>query len=381
MSIVIKEVTTRRDLKNFIGFPYRLYKGNPFFVPPLRFDEEATLRQDKNPAFEYCESKYWLAYKDERIVGRIAGILNRAYIDKWKNKYLRFGWLDFEEDETVAKALLAEVENWARKRDLVAVHGPLGFTDLDHEGMLVDGFDQLGTLATIYNYPYYPEYLEKFGYQKDVDWVEYRVSIPDKVPENLSRLAAIVKARQKLQVVKTRKPKDILPYADEIFQLVNKAYANLYGVVPLTDAQSRYYTKQYFSFIRADFVSLITDQHGKLAAFGVTMPSLSNALQKANGRLFPFGFIHLLRALKKNAVGDLYLVAVRPDLQGKGVNAIIMDELTRSFIKNGITTAEASPQLEDNTKVQSLWDYYEAHRHKRRRCYIKYLQPSETSLA
>ncbi len=376
MSIVIKEVTTRRDLKNFIGFPYRLYKGNPFFVPPLRFDEEATLRQDKNPAFEYCESKYWLAYKDERIVGRIAGILNRAYIDKWKNKYLRFGWLDFEEDETVAKALLAEVENWARKRDLVAVHGPLGFTDLDHEGMLVDGFDQLGTLATIYNYPYYPEYLEKFGYQKDVDWVEYRVNIPDKVPENLVRLAAIVKTRQKLQIVKTRKPKDILPYADEIFQLVNKAYANLYGVVPLTHEQSRYYTNQYFSFIRADFVSLITDQEGKLAAFGITMPSLSNALQKVNGRLFPFGFIHLLRALKKNAVGDLYLVAVRPDLQGKGVNAIIMDELTRAFIKNGITTAEASPQLEDNTKVQSLWNYYDAHRHKRRRCYIKYLQPT-----
>ncbi len=373
MNLIIKEVTTPKDLKDFIGFPYKLYEGSPYYVPPLRFDEEATLRKDKNPAFEYCESKYWLAYKNKKVVGRIAGIVNHAYIEKWKNQYLRFGWLDFEEDESIAAVLLSQVEHWAREKSMVAVHGPLGFTDLDHEGMLVDGFDQLGTLATIYNYPYYPEYIEKIGYQKDADWVEYKVKIPDRVPENLHRLAAVVKRRQGLRVVQFRKAKEILLYAKELFELINTTYAHLYGVVPLTEKQIKYYTQQYFSFIRTDFVSLIIDQHGKLVAFGITMPSLSTALQKANGRLFPFGIFHLLKALKRNKVGDLYLVAVHPDLQGKGVNAIIMDELTRSFIKNGITSAEACPQLEHNAKVQSLWDHYESHQHKRRRCYIKFL--------
>lgn len=371
MSIRIQEVTTRKELQAFIDFPYRLYRNNPCFVPPLRFDEEATLRKDKNPAYDYCDSRLWLAYREDKVVGRVAAIHNRAYIEKWKNKYLRFGWLDFTDDPDVVKVLMEQVERWAAELGMSAVHGPLGFTDLDHEGMLVEGFDQVGTLATLYNYPYYPVHLDALGYRKDADWVEYLAKVPSVIPENLQRISEIVQRRQHLTLVKASKPKDILPYAPAIFELINVAYGNLYGVVPLTPKQIDYYVKQYFSFIRVDFVSLVLDREGKLAAFGITMPSLSRALQKAGGSLFPFGFIHLLRAMRTNTIGDLYLVAVRPDLQGKGVNALLMCEINRSYIRHGITTVESNPQLENNEKIQAMWEHFEARQHKRRRCYIK----------
>jgi len=373
MSLEIREVVDRKGLKAFIRFPDQLYKNNPYFVPALHFDEEATLRKDKNPAFDYCEARYWLAWRDGKVVGRIAAILNNAYIAKWKNRYMRFGWIDFEDDPAIVNELMKAVETWAREKGMTAVHGPLGFTDLDHEGMLVEGFDQLGTLATIYNYPYYPTLLEKNGYKKDIDWIEYKIKIPDAVPEKLEKLSAIVQKRQSLSVVRATKPNQILPYARELFELINSAYSDLYGVVPLTEKQIAYYTKQYFSFIRTDFVCLITDKAGKLAAFGITMPSLSRALQKAKGKLFPFGFYHILQAIRKNDLGDLYLVAIRKDLQGKGVNAMMMYELTKSYIKNKITYAESNPELETNTQVQALWEFYSARQHKRRRCYIKYL--------
>lgn len=373
MCVTVKEVTTRKQFADFIDLPYRLYKGHPCFAPPLRFDEVATLRKDKNPAFDYCEAKYWLAYKDGRVAGRIAGIINYAYFKKWKNPYLRFGWIDFEDDEEIVKSLMEKVEAWAREKDLKAVHGPLGFTDLDHEGMLVEGYDQLGTLATIYNFPYYPQLLEKLGYKKDIDWVEYKIKIPKTMPEKLSKVSSIVQRRLGLQPLHLRSSKEVLPYTKEIFELINSTFSDLYGVVPLTRRQVDYYTKLYFSFIQPDFVSLVLDKNGKLGAFGITMPSLSRALQKANGSLFPFGFIHILKALKKNRLGDLYLVAVRKDLQGKGANAILMYELTKAYIKHGIEYAESNPELEDNEQVQSLWQYYEAQQHKRRRCYIKHL--------
>ncbi|WP_298390498.1 hypothetical protein [Hydrotalea sp.] len=373
MSIVIKEVTDKKQLKAFIGFPYRLYKNHRFYVPPLRFDEKATLQKEVNPAFDYCEARYWLAYKDDKIAGRIAGIINKAYIEKWNNQYMRFGWIDFEEDEQIAKALIEQVENWAREKGMTAVHGPMGFTDLDHEGMLIEGFDQLGTLAAIYNHPYYPSFIEKLGYTKDADWVEYKIKIPEVIPEKIEKLAGIVERRYNLRLVKARKAKDILPYAKEIFELINTAYEGLYGVVPLTDKQIRYYTKQYFSFIRTDFVPLVIDKNGKLVAFGVTMPSLSVALQKAKGSLLPVGFIHVLKALKKSKMADFYLVAIRKDFQGKGVNAMLMHELAKSYIKNGIKYAESNPELELNKKVQSIWEHYDAIQHKRRRCYIKHL--------
>ena len=372
MDILIKEVSTKAEMKAYINFVYDLYKGSPYFVPPLRFDEAATLDKKKNPAFDYCEARYWLAYKGNKVVGRIAGIINNAYIDKWKNKYVRFGWVDFEDDENVSRLLIQQVENWAKERGMTAVHGPLGFTDLDHEGTLIEGFDQLGTLASIYNYPYYQRHFEKLGYAKDTDWVEYKIKVDKQVPERLEKLASIVERRLKLSVIKAKKPKEILPYGTAIFELINDAYSNLYGVTPLTQRQMDYYTKQYFSFMKVEYVTIIVDNEGKLAAFGITMPSLSKALQKNQGKLLPFGFIPLLSAMKKNNMADLLMVAIRKDLQGKGVNAMLMKETYASYVKSGVDTVESNHELEDNTKVQSLWDNFDATQHKRRRCFIKH---------
>jgi GNAT superfamily N-acetyltransferase len=373
MSVIIKEVVTNSDLKKFIDFPYSLYKNNPFFVPALSFDEKATLGK-KNPALDYCKSKYWLAYKNNKVVGRVAAILNKSFIEKWENKYLRFGWIDFEEDQEIVNALLNEVENWAKELGMIAVHGPMGFTDLDHEGMLVEGFEELGTLAAIYNYPYYPILLEKAGYKKDVDWVEYKITLPKTVPPKLEQLASIVKRRNNLSLVQAKKAKDILPYAKDIFRLINESYSDLYGVTELTEKQIAYYTKQYFSFIRPEFVPLVKDENGNIIAFAVSMPSLSKALQKAKGSLFPFGFLHILKAMKKNDIADLYLVAVDKKYQGKGVNAILMYELAKVFIANGMFHVESNPELELNHQIQSFWKHFDAIQHKRRRCFIKMLQ-------
>ena len=374
MSIEIKEVSGRGDLKKFINFPYNLYEGNKYWVPPLFFDEINTLRRDKNPAFEFCEAKYWLAFRDGKIAGRIAGIINQKYIEKWNNKYLRFGWIDFIDDERVANALLDTVENWAQSKGMTAVHGPLGFTDMDNEGTLIEGFEELGTLATIYNYPYYPKLLERCSYKKIVDWVEFAVKTPQKVPEIIEKIANRVKEKNNLTILKINKAKELLPYANEIFEVLNITYKDLYGFVPLSEKQIAMYVKQYFGFIRPEYVPVVLDSKGKVAAFGITMPSLSKALQKARGRLFPFGFFYILRAMRKNDRADLYLVAVRPDLQDKGVNAILIHEMNKTYLKNKIMEVETNPELESNLKVQAQWKLMEKRQHKRRRCYIKYLQ-------
>jgi len=371
--IVIKKVENRRDLKKFISFPYKLYAGNKYRVPPLRFDEMNTLRRDKNPAFEFCEVKYWLAYRDKKIVGRIAGIINWRYVEKWQNRYARFGWIDFIDDEDVSKALIETVEKWAKEKDMEAVHGPLGFTDLDYEGMLIEGFEELGTMATIYNYSYYPKHLEKYGYIKDIDWVEFEVKAPPEIPEKIDRIAAISLKKNNLRVLKVNKSKDLLPYAKDMFKVLDETYKDLYGVVPLSEKQVDLYIKQYFGFIRPDYISIILDNNDRVAAFGITMPSLSKALQKATGRLFPFGFVHLLKAMKNNSAIDLYLIGVRPDLQGKGVNSIIFNELNKIFINKNIVSAETNPELETNYKVQAQWKHFTHRQHKRRRCYIKHL--------
>jgi GNAT superfamily N-acetyltransferase len=371
--IVISEVINKNQLKAFIDFPYRLYQGNKYYVPQLKKDIAATFDKNSNPAFDFCEARYWLAYKNGKLVGRIAGILNHAFIEKWKNRYLRFGWMDFEEDDKIANALLAQVETWAIEKGMTAVHGPLGFTNFDHAGLLIKGFNQLGTFATLYNYPYYPLFIERAGYSKEVDWVEYRIKVPEKIPEKLVKIASVVEKRYHLSMVKTKTTNDILPYAKDIFRLINSAYEDLYGMVAMNEKQIEYNVRKYFSYIRPDFVSLVVDKNAELAACGITIPSLSLALQKAQGSLYPFGFFHLLNAFKKNTLTDMCLVAVRKDLQGKGVNALLMHELNKTYIKNGITFAESNPELEENTKVQSIWEHYDAVQHKRRRCYIKYL--------
>lgn len=371
--VEIKEVKSRRDLKKFIYFPYKLYAGNKYWVPPLVLDEMNTLRQDKNPAFEYCEAKYWLALKDGEVVGRIAGIINHKYIEKWGQRNARFGWIDFIDDPKVSKALLETVEDWARKKGMTGLHGPLGFCDLDKEGMLVEGFDEMGTFTTIYNYPYYPVHLESNGYVKDVDWLEYELEVPLQLPEVIQRASQDALKRFNLRVLEAKKPKDFLPYVKGIFRLLNEAYKDLYGVVPLSDKQIELYTKQYFGFVNPHYVKIILNQNDEVVAFGIAFPSLTRAMKKTNGKLFPFGFIHVLRALKKNDIIDLCLVAVKHELQGKGVNAILMSEIHKECVKNGIVKAECNPQLESNVKVRSQWRYFNSRQHKRRRCYIKYL--------
>ena len=367
----IKEVTSRKELKQFVRFPFSLYENHPCWVPPLIFDELHTLRRDKNPAFEYCDARYWLAYQDGKIAGRIAGIINHRYIEKWGNPYARFGWVDFVDDPEVVSALFGTVEQWAREEGMTGIHGPLGFTDMDHEGMLVEGFDELGTLATIYNHPYYPRHLESLGYVKDADWLEFEVRIPTQIPEKALRVERIVKQKLGIRALEAKNAKQMLPYARELFGVLNQAFAPLYAFVPLSDRQIDMYVKQYFSFIKPDFTKILLDANGRVAGFVIAMPSLSRALQKARGRLFPFGFVHLLAAMRKPKSIDLYLAAIRPDLQGKGADALLMTEMNRSLIANGIVSAESNIELEENIKVQGHWKLYGTRQHKRRRCYLK----------
>lgn len=372
-NILIKEARTIGDLKKFINFPFSLYQGNPFWVPTLRSDDLNIFRQDRNPAYEFCKARYWLAYRNGKIVGRVAGIINQRHIDKWGQRYARFGWIDFVDDPLVAAMLLKTVEDWAREEDLEAVHGPLGFTDLDREGMLVEGFNELGTLATFYNFPYYPGYLEQAGYAKDIDWVEFEIQIPERLDEKIDRLAETLMRRYNLRLLDVRRKKDLLRYAPAVFDLLDDAYSHLYGVTPLTQKQVDAYIKQYFGFISPGFVPAVLDADGNLIAFGITLPSLSLALQKARGRLFPIGFVHLLRALRKNDKGDLYLVAIRRDYQGRGLNAIMMKRILEVFNNFGIRSAESNPELETNLQVQTMWKNFDHRQHKRRRIFIKHL--------
>jgi GNAT superfamily N-acetyltransferase len=374
MPLQIREVKTIKELKAFLKFTRKHYKNHPYWTPTLSFEEEETLRWDKNPAFAHCEARYWLAYQGDEIVGRVAAILNHKHIEKWDQRYLRFGWIEFIDDPEVSKALIETVESWARENDLIAIHGPLGFTDLDPEGLLVDGFEELSTLATIYNYPYYPEHLEKLGFQKDIDWVEYEITVPEKPNEKIAKAAKIVLERNNLKLLKARNKRHLLTYADELFELLDEEYSHLYGTVPLTRAQMKAYINQYLGFVTPQYVPVVLDENDHMVAFGIVMPSLSHALQKSGGYLFPFGFVHYLKALLKNNRADLYLIAVKSEYQGKGVNAVLIDQISQIFIKKGIKKVETNPELENNINVQGQWKFFNTRQHKRRRCYIKHLE-------
>jgi len=371
--IEIREVTSPVELKTFIYFPRVLYKGNPYWVPPMYQNVQNTFSPEKNAAYEYSRSRQWLALRDGKVVGRVAAILSEGHRQRWNQAYMRFGWLDFVDDPAVCAALLGKVEEWARENGCNAVHGPLGFTDMDQAGMLVEGFDEPGTLATIYNHAYYPKYLEDLGYVKDTDWVEYEITVPSEPDPKISKLAAIILHRENLRLVSFTSKDEILVYAKRIFALFNESYRELYGFIPLNERQVDYYTQQYFGFIRPEFVMAVVNAADELVAFGITMPSLTKAMQKAGGRLYPFGFIHLLRAMKKNDRADLYLIAVKPENQANGVNAVAIDHLNKVFIQHGIRKVESNPELEDNHRVQGQWKHFDTRQHKRRRCYIKHL--------
>ncbi|RLD62653.1 MAG: hypothetical protein DRJ01_05725 [Bacteroidetes bacterium] len=370
-NILVKEVVSKSDLKKFIVFPDKLYKGNKYRVPQLHMYEKAALMPEKNPAFEFCEAKYWLAYKNKKIVGRIAAIINHKSNEIWNEKHMRFGWIDFIDDIEVSSLLIKTVENWAKQKGMTAVHGPLGFSDMDLEGMLIEGFNEIATQATIYNYPYYPVHLEKLGYSKDTDWVQFEIKIPDKVPEKLKRISSLVLKKYNLKILETKKPKDLLPYAKSMFYTLNEAFKSLYGFVPLTDKQIERYTKDYFSAIDVKYVCFVLDENDEVAGFGLSILSLSEALQKANGKLFPTGFIHVLKALRKNNKVDMLLQAVKPEYQNKGVVAIFYTNMMQAYIDNDIEIAISSHALEDNKSAFLMFKDYEIRQHLKRRCYIK----------
>lgn len=377
MAVEIRKVIDKDSLKKFVEFSINLYKNNECYVPPLVYDEIATLSRDKNPAFEHCESANFLAYRNGEIVGRITAIINHKSNNVWNQKYARFGFVDFIDDKEVVDELFKAAEDWAKYRGMEKIHGPLGFTDFDNEGMLVEGFDQVGTMATIYNYPYYVDHVERLGYIKDQDWMEYLIKIPDEVPDRYERVAEVVRKRFKLNVVKVKSKDDVYPYAHEIFKLFNVAYKDLYGFVPLSEAQIDYYVNMYIPMLRLNFLSLVLRaEDNKLVGVGIGLPSMSTALQKSGGKFMPTGWFHLYRALKgiNNKVLDLMLIGIHPEYQGKGVNALIFNQFIPEAIKLGFKYAESNPELETNSKVQSMWDGLETKQHKRRRAYIKELK-------
>ena len=377
MAIEIREIKpVKRELLKFVHFPIdTLYKDNPYYVPSLVLDEVDTLTPSKNPAFDFCRSVYYMAFDDGKPVGRIAGIINDTVNGKTGSRDVRFGFVDFIDDKEVSRKLFEAVEQWGRKQGMTRMVGPLGFTDMDPEGLLIEGFDQVSTMATIYNHPYYAGHIESLGFEKEVDWVEFKIYVPDSVPEKHRRISDIISRKYELQTIKYTSAKKIVnDYGQAIFNLVNEAYANLYGYSPLTPCQIDHYIKMYLPVLRLENVSLIIDKNRQLVGVGIAMPSMSKALIKSRGRILPLGWVQLLKALRgKNDVVDLLLVAVKPEYQSKGVNALLFTDLIPYFIKNGYVYAESNPELEVNQKVQSQWQYFNTVQNKRRRAYSKML--------
>jgi GNAT superfamily N-acetyltransferase len=372
MAVTILEVTTAKELKKFIWFGISLYKDCPFAAPPLMLDDLLNLKKGKNPALEFCEVVYYLAYKDGHLAGRIAGIINPVANATWGHTTARFGWVDFIDDVEVVDALFNAVEDWAGTKGMNKLEGPMGFTDFDKEGALIEGFDQLATLATIYNYPYYIQHYERKGFIKAADWHEYRIKVPEVFPERYMRIAGVVEAKYKLKTVNARSKKDLISkYGNKIFDLLNESYRNLYGYTKLNDDQIAFYVKLYFSFFRIDTVVVVVNEKDEVVALGIGMPSFTKALQRAKGRLLPFGWWHMLKSLYVNDTIDLYLMAVRPDYQGKGVNSMVFARMMPVAAKNGYKFSESNPELESNTRMSSHWDSFEFQQHKKRRVFIK----------
>lgn len=365
---------TAANLRRFIHFQIDLYRDNPYFVPPLVLDDLKTLTPAKNPAFDFCEEALFVAEDGNgKMVGRIVGIINRQVNERKQAREVRFGWIDFVDDREVSAALLKAVEDWGRSQGMDKIVGPLGFTDLDHEGMLTFGYDELSTMATIYNYPYYPEHMKALGYGQEVEWLEYVMDVPDAIPDKFNRIADIVKKKFGLRVVKyTSKKKIKEKYGHALFRLINEAYDSLYGYSPLTERQIDHYVEQYIGLLNLDLVTLVVNADEELVAVGISMQSMSRALQKSRGRLLPFGWIPLLKGLKgKNDRVDLLLVAVKPEYQSKGANAILFQDLIPQYIKCGFKYAESNPEMAENNKVQSQWEYFGRRQHRRRVAFSK----------
>lgn len=378
MSVEIKKVESKRDLKTFIEFHYDLYEGSEYDVPNLYSDELNTLSKDRNAAFEFCEAEYYLAYKDGKLAGRVAAIINNRANERWGRKSVRFGWIDFVDDREVSAALLKAVEDYGKAKGMTEVVGPLGFTDMDPEGMLTYGFDQLGTMPTIYNYAYYPQHIEQMdGWEKDNDYVEYKLMVPEKIPEKYTKIAKMIEKRYNLHVKKlTRKEIYKDGYGKRIFQLINDTYKDLYGFSELSEKQIEQYVDMYLPMADLNLITLIEDWNAdhKLVGVGITIPSLARALQKCHrGRMFPFGWWHLLRAIKyhKTKGVDLLLMGVLPEYRMKGANALMFSDLIPRYQVYGFEWGESQVEMASNEGVQSQWEYLETIMHKKRKCYKK----------
>lgn len=370
--ITIIEVKTKKDLKKFVQFPIDLYKDNEYFVPALTMDEMDNFNPKKNPAYEFCETKLFLAYKDKRVVGRICGLINYAYIKKINKNIMRFTRFDVIDDIEVTKALVEAVKDWGRSKGIYSIMGPIGFTDIDKQGMLVEGFEEMNLSITLYNYEYYQKHLEQLGFVKDADWVEYQISIPENLDPRIDRISDVVKKRYGFKRLTFERNKDLVPYAREAFKVINEAFAKLYGTVPLTEAIIEKAIKEYIPLVNLDFVIVISNKEEEIIGFGLLVPSLASATKKSKGRLLPFGIFRLLKALKTFDILEMYFIAVKPEYQNMGVNAIVMSEAIKEGIKHKVKFAETGPELETNNNVQDQWKNFNSRQHRRRRCYINH---------
>ena len=367
--VSIKQVTHEKDWKDFIEFPMRLYRNNSNYVPPLIKDEKEIWDSLQNPALAYSEARQFLAFKNNEVVGRIAVIINHKEAEELGIKKVRFGWLDFIDDEAVSRALIDEAVKFAREKGIRKIEGPMGFTNLDKAGMLTMGFDRLATMIGIYNFEYYPKHLEALGLIKEKEWVEFEILFPESLPDKVEKFSRLIAEKYELKLVKFQSKKEILPLVEPMFKLLDETYKNLSTYTPITDEQIQHYKEKYFGFIDKDYIICIADKNNDLIAFAITMPSYSRALQKAKGRLFPFGWYHLLRAGKKNERANFYLIGIHPEYQRRGVTAIIFKEIYETFRRKGVKYLETNPELEENKNIQALWGDYNPVNHKRRRTY------------
>ena len=367
--IKVKQVLNSSDLELFIKFPMELYKGNPYYVPPLINEEKSIWMKEENPALQYSEAAQFLAYKGENIVGRIAVMINHKEEKELGIRKVRFGWLDFIYDIEVSKSLINTAIEYANSKGISKIEGPMGFTNLDKAGMLTKGFDKLATMIGIYNFDYYPKHMEQLGLVKEKEWVEFEINFPDTLPDKVEKFSRLIAEKYELELVKFKAKKDILPLVDSMFKLLDDTYKNLSTYTPITEEQIKHYKEKYFKFIDKDYIVCIKDKSGSLISFAITMPSYSKALQKAKGKLFPFGWWHLLNAGKKNDRANFYLIGIHPQYQKRGVTAIIFKEIYETFKKKGVKFLETNPELEENASIQALWQDYNPINHKRRRTY------------
>lgn len=370
----IREVQTKHQMGIFLKFPYKLYKKHPYWVPPIYSDEKNTLSKNKNAAFESAKARFWLAYENGEPVGRVAAIFLEKYEEKWGQRRLRFGWLDFIDSKEVAFALMDTVWEWARQLNVSAVHGPMGFNDLDKEGMLIEGFDIQGSMLTIYNEPYYNKYLEMYGFEKDVDWVEYSFEIPKENPQLFKKMAKRVEEKTSYRLKIFKNTKELIPWGKRIFEIYNKAYDHLYGVLPLSEKQIQSAIDQYLKIIDPEFVLGIVDGNNQLVGFGIAMINLDDAIKKVNGRLFPFGFVTVMRAMKaKNTYLYMLLIGLEREVQKSGAVALMLNQIVDTCHRRHINRIYCMPELEDNKEVQKLWKLFDTEIVRRRRVYIRYL--------